>query len=120
MHQKLTNNLLVKCKGLFFMLLILGISLGVKAQDGKALFDANCKSCHAMNDVVIGPALKNVHKKFSAEWLHKWIKNSQALVKAGDKDAVAVFNEFNKMVMPNQNLLGNRRTHLKAVQSQVV
>ena len=84
------------------MLLILGISLGVKAQDGKALFDANCKSCHAMNDVVIGPALKNVHKKFSAEWLHKWIKNSQALVKAGDKDAVAVFNEFNKMVMPNQ------------------
>ncbi|HQP00995.1 MAG TPA: cytochrome c, partial [Bacteroidia bacterium] len=104
MHQKLTNNLLVKCKGLFFMLLILGISLGVKAQDGKALFDANCKSCHAMNDVVIGPALKNVHKKFSAEWLHKWIKNSQALVKAGDKDAVAVFNEFNKMVMPNQNL----------------
>lgn len=104
MHQKLTNNLLVKCKGLFFMLLILGISLGVKAQDGKALFDANCKSCHAMNDVVIGPALKNVHKKFSTEWLHKWIKNSQALVKAGDKDAVAVFNEFNKMVMPNQNL----------------
>ena len=62
MHQKLTNNLLVKCKGLFFMLLILGFSAGVKAQDGKALFDANCKSCHAMNDVVIGPALKDVQK----------------------------------------------------------
>jgi cytochrome c551/c552 len=104
MHRTLINNLVANSKGLFFMLLILTLATGVYAQDGKALFDANCKQCHAINDVVIGPALKNIEQKYSEEWLIKWIKGSQALVKAGDKDAVAIFNQFNKVVMPNQNL----------------
>lgn len=104
MHRTIFNDLIAESKRLFLLLLVLTVSVGAYAQDGKAIFDANCKMCHSLNDVVIGPALKNVDTKFSKDWLHKWIKNSQALVKSGDKDAVAVFKEYNQLVMPNQNL----------------
>ncbi|MEZ5067665.1 MAG: c-type cytochrome [Bacteroidia bacterium] len=104
MHKTIINDLIAKSKGLFILLLVLAVSMSAYAQDGKAIFDANCKMCHAINDVVIGPPLKGVDQKFSKDWLHKWIKNSQSLVKAGDKDAVAIFKEYNQLVMPNQNL----------------
>lgn len=69
--------------------------------NGEALFKANCTACHVTGeDVVVGPGLKNVHTKYKEEWLIKWIKNSQALVKAGDGDAVKVFEKFNKVPMP--------------------
>ena len=32
----------------------------VYAQDGEALFKANCTSCHAVKEKVIGPALAGV------------------------------------------------------------
>lgn len=69
--------------------------------NGEALFKANCTACHVTGeDVVVGPGLKNVHTKYKEEWLIKWIKNSQALVKAGDADAVKVYEKFNKVAMP--------------------
>ncbi|MEO0311893.1 MAG: hypothetical protein RIQ89_1550 [Bacteroidota bacterium] len=73
-----------------------------RAQDlanGEKLFKANCTQCHAVHDKVIGPALAGVENRHSEEWLIKWIKNSQALVKAGDPEAVKIFNEYNKSVM---------------------
>jgi hypothetical protein len=49
--------------------------------------------------VLIGPALRDVDKKESNEWLHKWIKNNAAFRATGDKDAIAIFNQFNKTEM---------------------
>jgi mono/diheme cytochrome c family protein len=66
---------------------------------GEALFKANCTSCHALNKRVLGPALAGVTKKQSEAWLLKWIKNSPAFIATGDKDAVAIYNEFNKTAM---------------------
>ncbi|MBK0383335.1 c-type cytochrome [Pedobacter sp. SD-b] len=66
---------------------------------GEALFKANCTSCHALNKRVLGPALAGVTEKQSREWLHKWIKNSPAFIATGDKDAVAIYEEFNKAGM---------------------
>lgn len=71
--------------------------------DGKKLFKANCAACHSVGaNVVVGPGLQGVNDKYSREWLTKWIKNSGALIATGDADAVAVFEEFNKVVMPPQ------------------
>jgi mono/diheme cytochrome c family protein len=67
--------------------------------EGEKLFTANCTSCHAINEKVVGPALKDVHKRREAAWLTKWIKNSQALVKSGDATAVALYKENNESVM---------------------
>lgn len=69
------------------------------AAEGEKLFQANCTACHAINDKVVGPALKDVHKRREAKWLVKWIKNSQALIKSGDPVAVQVYNENNQAVM---------------------
>lgn len=71
-----------------------------QAQDGEAIFKANCASCHAVKEKLIGPALKGVENRHSEEWLIKWTKNSQALIKSGDAAAVKLFNEYNKIVMP--------------------
>ncbi len=37
-------------------------------------------------------------------WLLKFIKSSQDMVNSGDTGAVAIFNEFNKTIMPDQPL----------------
>src|SRR4051812_13853457 len=96
---------LKKLSRLFLILFSLSIpATHLYAQDGEALFKANCTSCHAINDKVIGPALKNVQTKHSEEWLLKWVKNSQTLVKSGDADAVKLFNDNNKIVMTSFNL----------------
>ncbi|MBC5992300.1 c-type cytochrome [Pontibacter cellulosilyticus] len=83
--------------------LLLVSSPAVQAQDavaGKAIFEGNCQTCHSIDADVVGPALKDVHKRRGDEWLVKFIKNSQELVQAGDKDAVAVYEKFNKIPMP--------------------
>ncbi|HNQ11623.1 MAG TPA: c-type cytochrome [Bacteroidia bacterium] len=72
--------------------------------DGKALFDAVCKACHSVSDdVVIGPGLKDVHLRHKEDWLIKWIRNSSAMVKAGDAKAVELFEKYNKVAMPAYN-----------------
>lgn len=67
---------------------------------GEGLFKANCTQCHAINEVVIGPALKNVHERRSKEWLLSWIRNSQKLIQSGDEDAIAIWEEYKKTAMP--------------------
>lgn len=72
-----------------------------QAVEGEKLFKANCTSCHDMERVTTGPALKGVHTRRSEEWLLKWIRNNEKLRASGDKDANAIFNEYNKVVMNN-------------------
>lgn len=99
----------------FFVVLL--FSLSVQAQDeattdgiptdaalvsaGESLFKANCAQCHEIHEVVIGPALKDVHDRRPKEWLLKWIKNSQKVIQSGDEYAVALYNEYQKNVMPS-------------------
>jgi mono/diheme cytochrome c family protein len=83
------------------------------AAEGEKLFKANCTACHAINEKIVGPALKDVHKRRNPEWLLKWIKNSQALVKAGDPTAVALFKENNESVMTSFEQLSD--TEVKSI-----
>jgi len=68
-------------------------------QAGKKLFNANCAACHKLNKRAVGPALKGVSSKYDKEWLYSWIKNSTAMVKSGDTQAVAIYEEYNGSVM---------------------
>jgi mono/diheme cytochrome c family protein len=74
---------------------------------GKALFNANCAACHKLDKKATGPALRGVAEKYDTEWLYKWIKNSQGLVKSGDAKAVAIFAENNNSVMTSFPALSN-------------
>lgn len=73
-------------------------SLQMQAQGdpakGKSLFKTNCTACHKMESKLVGPALKGVTEKREHEWLKKWIKDSGALIKSGDADAKAIFDEY--------------------------
>jgi mono/diheme cytochrome c family protein len=95
-------------------LLILSIcfSFGVTAQEpdiqkGKALFNANCAACHKLKKRAVGPALAGVSAKYDKEWLYSWIKNSTAMVKSGDAQAVAIYEEYNGSVMTSFPQLSN-------------
>ena len=67
---------------------------------GKKIYEGNCTACHALNEVVIGPALKGIEERRTKEWLISWIKNSQKMIKAGDPTSVALYAEYNNTVMP--------------------
>ena len=98
--------------GAIFLSLLLSFSFDLNAQDdsspsfdpsivknGESLFKGNCTVCHAINEVVIGPALRDVHERQSEEWIYAFIKNSQKVIKSGDEYAVNLYNEYNKTLM---------------------
>ena len=92
----------IKRLALSLTLILSAYSWTVKAQDvaaGEKIFTANCVSCHAIGEQVVGPALKDVHKRKDEAWLIKWIKNSDAVIKSGDAYAFEIFNKFNKILM---------------------
>ncbi|KUG07122.1 cytochrome c3 family protein [Solirubrum puertoriconensis] len=68
---------------------------------GDALFKGNCAQCHAINDVVVGPALAGIDQRRPLPWLIKWIQNSSKMVASGDEYAVKIFNEYQKQQMPS-------------------
>ena len=89
-------------------LFILSFNFNLLAQDavdetrqksGRKIFKQLCSSCHALNKKKIGPALGGVEERRENAWLKAWIKNNAQLRASGDRDAIAVFNEYNGSVM---------------------
>lgn len=75
------------------------------AQDGKALFNRNCTSCHTIGGGrKVGPDLKGVTQKRKPDWIVKFVQSSKDFIASGDPDAIAIFNEFGKIPMPSHNL----------------
>ncbi|NOZ46733.1 MAG: c-type cytochrome [Chlorobi bacterium] len=92
--------------------------LPVNAQpDGEQLFKTNCAVCHKIGAKLVGPDLMGVNDRHSEEWLLKFIKSSQTVIKSGDEAAVKLFNENFKLVMPDQPTLSNE--DIKAVLSYI-
>ena len=73
----------------------------VDAAAGEKLFKQYCTACHKLNADLAGPALKDVHKRRSEEWLVSWIKNNAALRASGDAEAIAIYEKWNKNEMPS-------------------
>lgn len=80
----------------------------VSAQDGATLFKQNCSACHQIGrGRLVGPDLMNVHERRDSLWIANFIRSSQTVVKSGDEVAVQLFNDFNKIVMPDNNHLSD-------------
>jgi mono/diheme cytochrome c family protein len=85
-----------------------------EVQAGDALFKANCTQCHAINEKVVGPALKDVTKRRSISWLIPWVKNPAKVIASGDEYAVKLFNEYGKQQMPSFGLSDKEITSIMA------
>jgi mono/diheme cytochrome c family protein len=70
-------------------------------EDGKLIFTSRCASCHNVNKVVLGPALAGVDQRRSVDWIVSFVHSSQTVIKGGDKDAIALYEKFNKIPMPD-------------------
>src|SRR6201992_2272117 len=83
---------------LLLSLVLLGNTLF--AQDGKALFQANCASCHNPFKVITGPALQGVTTRVTdKKLLHDWIHNNQKVLASGNPYFTGLFNPFYKTPM---------------------
>ena len=87
----------------------LGTSQEADIQAGKALFNTNCAACHQLNRKAVGPALRGVTEKYDKEWLYNWIKNGTQMIKDGDPQAVAIWEEYNRAVMTNYPQFSNEQ-----------
>jgi cytochrome c551/c552 len=93
-------------KGLTVCLLLALLHVDLFAMDvnpgeGKKVFTSRCASCHSVNRQVVGPALRDVDKRHSEDWIIKFVRSSQTVIRSGDTAAFAVFNRFNQVVMPD-------------------
>ncbi|MDP4217196.1 MAG: c-type cytochrome [Bacteroidota bacterium] len=69
---------------------------GLYAQDGHALFQANCASCHSPFKDVIGPALKGVSERIpDKNLLHEWVHNSNKVLASGNAYFKGLYAKYN-------------------------
>ncbi len=73
-------------------------SFNAQAQDGEALFKANCANCHKVEEDFTGPALKGWKDRVpEGDWIYKWVHNPGAMV-ASDSYAKGIFDKWKIMM----------------------
>jgi len=72
------------------------------ADKGHAIFKAKCTACHKISKRYIGPALKGITKRQSAEWIMNMILNPEVMI-VKNATAKALLAEYNAP-MANQHL----------------
>jgi len=89
-------------RGILLLTFLFTFPLNIFSQndDGAQIFKTNCISCHTIGGGrLIGPDLEGITKKRKTDWLKKWINSSSDLIASGDADAIAIFEEYNKVAM---------------------
>ncbi len=103
LHSKITKVLLRS----FTFILFFALSFATSAQEidearqkeGQKLYKQLCASCHKLDKKLVGPALGGVEERRENEWLIKWIRNNAELRASGDRDAIAIYEEYNGAAM---------------------
>ncbi len=79
---------------------LIGLVLAQSEEKGKTLFQQRCAACHKLEQKLIGPPLAGISQRREKNWFAQFVTNSQALIQSGDKQAVEVYEAYNKQVMP--------------------
>jgi len=85
-----------------FVFTVFFFTSNVQAQDGAKIFKQNCAVCHSSHtdQKLTGPGLKGVFDRIPpGDWAHKWILNSEKMIKSGDAYANKIYNENGKASM---------------------
>lgn len=91
--------------------IVLFICMPAMAQvNGESVFKETCGACHTVGrGKLVGPDLANVQDRRTEEWIMKFIRSSQAVIKSGDKYADSLFKAYNQMPMPDHPNLSNEQ-----------
>lgn len=82
---------------------------------GDALFSQKCASCHTIGSGdLVGPDLAGVTTRRDQAWLTRWIKEPDKVLAEGDATASQLFEQYNKVPMPNLALSDAEVTALVA------
>jgi mono/diheme cytochrome c family protein len=94
-----------KIVSLLAVLFVFSLAATAKSSidEGKALFTTRCTSCHNVNKQMVGPALANVDQRRNMEWIISFVNSPKSMIAKNDKDAIALFNQFNQVTMPDHS-----------------
>ena len=89
-----------------FTLILFCSTCNLQAQNtGEETFKSICAACHTIKmGRKVGPDLSGVYQIRKNEWLTQFIRSSQKFIKSGDTAAIAIYNEYNKIPMPDNRL----------------
>lgn len=89
-----------------FTLLLFCSTCNLQAQNtGEETFKSVCAACHTIKmGRKVGPDLSGVYSIRKNEWLTQFIRSSQKFIKSGDTAAIAIYEEYNKIPMPDNQL----------------
>jgi protein SCO1/2 len=75
------------------------------ARPGEDLFNTRCTACHTIGQGdKLGPDLLGVVSKRDRQWLTRWLKEPDVMLKEKDPLAVALFTQYGQVPMPNVKL----------------
>lgn len=106
-RDKITSRLSFEILSVTFLICF---SLSVFAQEsneivnhiGKTAFQQKCVACHTIGEGDrVGPDLKDVSQRRSADWLVKWISAPDKMIADKDPIAIELLQKFNQIPMPN-------------------
>jgi mono/diheme cytochrome c family protein len=76
-------------------------------EEGKSIFQARCAACHNIHKTMTGPALAGVDQRRSMDWIINFVHSSQSVIKSGDKEAIALFEQYKNIPMPDHQDLSD-------------
>lgn len=88
-------------------------------ESGKATFKTKCVSCHQLDAKVVGPILRDVTKRRTAQWINSMLTDPAAWVQS-DPIAQQVFEENNKvqMLVPGGTTADERRALIEYLRKE--
>ncbi len=106
--MRLSENLFNRTALSFILLTAIIISIpgySYSQTPGESIFTTTCQVCHTIGKGrLVGPDLLDIENRRTEDWIIGFVKSSQDMVNSADQDAIALFNEYNKIVMPDQFL----------------
>ncbi len=102
-HEMKPNRLGSRCAWLALALLaVAGVNVHAADQGAEAYERGACHACHTIGGGrLVGPDLAGVSARRPRDWLVSFTRSSQSLIQSGDADAVALYEEYGQILMPD-------------------
>jgi len=95
----------IVCLALMVAGAVLPLRAFAQQGQGEEIFQRLCVMCHTVGGGdLIGPDLRGVEGRHTEEWIIRFVQRSQQMVGEGDSAAVALFEQYLRVPMPDQAL----------------